>query len=671
MSEQTQEKRNITAQDLYQFELVSGMEISPDGTFVAYAQPRIDPNTEKKHSDLWVIGTEGYDTQRFTFGDYADHSPRWSPDSSQIAFLSNRADEKQYQLYLLPFKGGEARQLTDLKGNFNGFEWSPDGSQIVFQFRKKDAEAIEMEADEKAKKLGVVERHITRLTYKFDGAGLLPKERWHIWTVNAGSGEASQLTDSPTYDETSPTWSPDGTQILFTSNRSPNPDVEYDQADLFLIPAGGGKMEMVPGPEGGKEHPAFSPDGKFIAYYANQYRFQWWQNTNLWVTPVDGASPARNLTGGFDFNVSPDVINDMNAGAVALIPPVWSPDGARLSFQVGRHGSSTLHTISLETGDLNVLNSALGTSGMFSYNQAHTKLAYFATTMADPGQIRLLDLVLNENRKLTNLNPWLAEVDLGEVEELWFKGTDGNDLQGWILKPPGFNPAKHYPSILEIHGGPMAQYGHNFMHEFYCLAAQGYVVYYCNPRGGQGYGEEHTKAIWGNWGDRDYADLMQWVDIVQEQPYIDTSRMGVTGGSYGGYMTLWVIGHTQRFQSAVAQRAVSNLISMWGSSDMNWKSQHLVGDPAPIDDLQTAWDHSPAKYLNQATTPTLIIHSEEDQRCPIEQGEQAYVTLKVHGVEAEMVRFPDEPHGLSRAGRTDRRIARLNHILRWMDKFLK
>ena len=224
---------------------------------------------------------------------------------------------------------------------------------------------------------------------------------------------------------------------------------------------------------------------------------------------------------------------------------------------------------------------------------------------------------------------------------------------------------------MEIHGGPLAQYGEFFMHEFFYLAAQGYVIYFTNPRGGQGYGEVHAKAINSNWGDADYADLMLWSDYMSAQPYIDTERMGVTGGSYGGYMTLWVIGHTHKFKAAVAQRVVSNFISMWGSSDMNWLSQVLVGDKAPIDDVKTAWNHSPVKYLGNATTPTLIIHSENDHRCPIEQGEQAFVTLKVKGVETEMVRFPGEPHGLSRTGRTDRRVVRLQHISRWMDRYLK
>ena len=361
----------------------------------------------------------------------------------------------------------------------------------------------------------------------------------------------------------------------------------------------------------------------------------------------------------------------MNAGAIALTSPIWSLDGETLYFQVGRHGGSTLRAISVSTLEVETLIQGPGAVGTFGFDDEHTKLVYFYSTMTDPGQIRLMDMVGRESRQLTQFNPWLQEVDLGEIEEVWFKGREDNDLQGWVLKPPGFDPAKKYPSIMEIHGGPMAQYGHNFMHEFYFLAAQGYVVYFSNPRGGQGYGEAHTGAIVSNWGDADYSDLMLWADYAQNLSYIDSDRMGITGGSYGGYMTLWIIGHTQRFEAAVAQRVVSNFISMWGASDMNWRMEHLVGDPPPTEDVMTAWDHSPVKYLGKATTPTLIIHSEEDNRCPSDQGEQAYVTLKYYGVDSEMVRFPGEPHGLSRTGRTDRRVARLNHILRWMDKYLK
>jgi dipeptidyl aminopeptidase/acylaminoacyl peptidase len=209
------------------------------------------------------------------------------------------------------------------------------------------------------------------------------------------------------------------------------------------------------------------------------------------------------------------------------------------------------------------------------------------------------------------------------------------------------------------------------MHEFYFLAAHGYVVYFSNPRGGRGYGETHAQAIWENWGSADYADLMAWADYVQSLPYIDPTRMGVTGGSYGGFMTVWIIGHTQRFKAAVTQRCVSNLISFWGSTDLNWIWQDVFGGLPPFENIEKFWQQSPMKYIGGAVTPTLVIHSENDMRCPIEQGEQVFVALQRRGIPSEMVRFPDESHGLSRGGRTDRRIARLNHILRWFERYLK
>jgi dipeptidyl aminopeptidase/acylaminoacyl peptidase len=273
---------------------------------------------------------------------------------------------------------------------------------------------------------------------------------------------------------------------------------------------------------------------------------------------------------------------------------------------------------------------------------------------------------------LTHFNEeLLREVELGEIEEVWFKGADGDDLQGWILKPPHFQPEKKYPSILEIHGGPFLQYGNTFMYEFYFLAGQGYVVYFCNPRGSQGYGEEQAKVIANNWGSVDYDDVMAWTDYVVQQPYIDEGRMGVAGGSYGGFMTGWIIGHTDRFEAAVAQRVVSNLVSMWGTSDFNWDIQREFGDKPPWEDLESMWRQSPLAHIGNAKTPTLVIHSEQDMRCELEQGLQLYVALKWLGVETELVLFPDESHGLSRGGRTDRRIARLRHMLRWFDRYLK
>jgi dipeptidyl aminopeptidase/acylaminoacyl peptidase len=663
-------KRLITAEDLYRFQLITDCRISPDGKHVVFAVQRVDKKTEKKYSNLWVVPTDGGRPRQFTYGDQVDGQPRWSPDGCEIAFLSNRGDEEQSQMYVIPFYGGEARPLTDLKGTFAGFEWSPDGRQIVCQFRRKDQEAIEREEDERKEELGIVSHHITRVFYKLDGTGYLPQERWHIWTIDARNGRAKQLTDSGVYDELEPRWSPDGGQIVFCSNRSEDPDFDPDATDLYIIPAAGGEMRKIETPFGPKELPSFSPDGRWIAYVGHEGRGDWWKNDDLWAVPADGQGQARNLTGRYDIHVSCGTINDM--GSPAMMPPTWSKDGQRLYFQMVHHGNTLLKSISLDGDDMQTVIGGEGVVGAFTFDQEGAKLGCFYGEMKNPGQVWVRDVATGRSRKLTRVNEnLLGGIELGEIEEVWFKGAADNDLQGWILKPPGFDPSKKYPSILEIHGGPLVQYGNFFMHEFYYLAAQGYVVWFSNPRGGRGYGEAHAKAIWGAHGTADHADLMAWADYVAGQPYIDRDRMGVTGGSYGGYMTNWIIGHTDRFRAAVTQRSISNRISGWGSKDFNWTYQEMFDNQPPWEALDRYWDVSPIKYIGNAKTPTLVIHSQQDHRCPIEQGEQVFVALKQLGVEAEFVVFPDEPHGLSRVGRTDRRIERLNHIRRWFDRFLK
>ena len=667
-----QEKRKITAEDLYHFQLVTDAEISPDGNHVVYSVQRVDPKTEKKFTNLWVVPTEGGDPVQFTTGDQMDTKPRWSPDSSQIAFLSNRENEKQFQLYLIPFHGGEAQKLTDLKGTFNFIKWSPKGDKLLCQFRKKDPEALERDQDETKKELGVVARHVKRVFFKLDGEGYLPDERWHIWVIDLPSGESQQLTEGEVFDEIHPDWSPDGKEIAYLTNQTPEPDLDPDQVDLFILDVQKGKSRKINTPVGPKQLPVFSPDGKWIAYVGSEGKGNWWQDNSLWVVPSDGKGKAINLTEEYRLDVYNSLINDL-PGGFPETPVVWSADGSRIYFLITQHGRAKV--LSLEVTQKESLETVLepdGALGLFTIDQDESYLAYLQASFNSPAEVWAHDLKGGVSSKLTSVNETLlSELDLGQIEEIWFDSSDGTKVQGWILTPPGFKETNSYPSILEIHGGPRAQYGAVFMHEFYYLAAQGYVVYFCNPRGSRGYGEDFAKAIWNAWGTVDYQDLMAMADLMEEKPYIDPERMGVTGGSYGGYMTVWIIGHTDRFQAAVTQRCVSNWLSMYGSSDLNWVFQYEFGDQLPWEAFEHYWKLSPIKYIGNATTPTLVIHSEFDLRCPIEQGEQVFVSLKKLGVETEMVRFPDEFHGLSRAGRTDRRVVRLNHIQRWFDRYLK
>lgn len=670
-SKKAEKKRRITAEDLYEFKTISGVQISPDGQHVVYAVKRIDRKTEKKFSNLWIARSDGSAAEQFTFGDQSDTQPRWSPDGTQIAFLSNRLDpDRPASLFLISFEGGEARPLSQIDGTINYYAWSPDGEQIVCSIRKLDPDQRERLQDEQKKKLGVVVRQYDRLFYKLDGFGYLPKERLHLWIIDVKSGKARQITDHPIFDDRDPAWTPDGKTLVYFSNHSEDPDQYREQDDLFMIPAKGGKSRKVPTPLGEKSSPSVSPDGKWVAYYSRLGKGDWYRNRHIWLAAADGSQEPRDLLEGIDLHVDASTINDM--GSAEQMPPAWSPDGSQLYFQAVHHGKTLLYCLDIDTGDLDTIIDEKGVVAEFSFSTQHDFLAYLFGQMDDPGQIYVRPMPEGEPRRITSINKKLLnQLDLGEIEEIWFTGPAGHQLQGWILKPPEFDPKRKYPSILEIHGGPLTQYGEFFMHEFYYLAAQDYVVYFSNPRGGRGYGEEHAGAIWGGWGGADYEDLMAWADLVQKKTYISKKRMGVTGGSYGGYMTVWIIGHTDRFKAAVTQRCVSNLVSMWGSSDLNWVFQEILGDQPPYENLEKFWKHSPIAYIGNAKTPTLVIHSENDLRCPIEQGEQVFVALKREGVDTEFVRFPEEFHGLSRTGRTDRRIERLNHIVRWFDRYLK
>jgi dipeptidyl aminopeptidase/acylaminoacyl peptidase len=515
----------------------------------------------------------------------------------------------------------------------------------------------------------VTARHITEVFYRSDGATYNPQEKWHIWAVDAATGEATQLTDGE-FDEGDIAWSPDGRTITFVSNRHPNRTFELEADELYRIPAEGGEMEQLAAHTGSKHSPVYSPDGQWIAYLGTRLRpGQWWQNTCLYIVPAEGGE-ARNLTADHDVECSSHTSGDFGSPP-PFSRPIWAADGQSLYVTIARHGGDHLGRVTL-AGELSYVINDGFVNGAFSMDTAQSKVAYIHLEPTTTGQVWVREMASGAARQVTAVNQDILEArEFGQIEEVWFKGKEGNDLQGWIHTPPNFDPTQKYPSILEIHGGPQTQYGQTFMHEFHYLAAQGYVVYYCNPRGGQGYGEAHGSAISGRWGTVDYDDLMSWADLLASKPYIDTERMGVTGGSYGGYMTMMVIGQTNRFKAAASQRMVSNLISFHGTSDFNWGVKYLVGvEGEPWNNLEEYWRMSPMSLIGNVQTPTLVIHSENDLRCDKEQGEQVFVALKVRGIPTELVLFPEESHGLSRGGRTDRRVARLEHIARWMNQWV-
>ncbi|MCI0405002.1 MAG: S9 family peptidase [candidate division Zixibacteria bacterium] len=663
-------KRLITAEDLIQFKWVRAVALSPDESKIAFTLEWIDENKQKYWSNLWVVPTSGGAPRRFTTGKVKDRQPVWSPDGKFIAFVSNRDNEEG--IYIIPADGGEARKLVSMDGSFDALSWSPDGKSLLSAFRKNDPVPVG-EDGKPDKKAAPVYRHITRLFYKLDGEGFLPKDGFHIWTFDLASGKGTQLTFGR-FDELSPAFSPDGRWICFASNRQPDPDRESLRIDLWVIPSSGGRMRKIPTSPGPVAAPSWSPDGKKIAYVGHANPDDAWGVTNdhVWVVSVNGKGEAKDVTPDFDRPSIDVTICDMQEGH-GVPAPAWSADGKRLFFMASDSGSTSLYTVPVSGGKVTRILTRPGHLQRFSAAKSAKVAALVFSDFLTPAEVFSLKLTDRPAppKQITSISKeFLGGITLSKPEVASFKSFDGTPVQAWIMKPPHFKPGRKHPAIVQIHGGPRAQYGVSFFHEFQLLAARGYVVFFSNPRGSQGYGEAFAGAIVGDWGNLDYKDVMAGTDELIKKPFVDAKRVGVTGGSYGGFMTNWIVGHTNRYKAAITGRSVVNEYSMSGSSDIGqevWREMKakIWEDPDKLMRL------SPISYVKNVKTPLLILHNEFDLRCPIGQGEELYLALKMLKKKVEFVRFPEEPHGLSRHGRPDRRLARLSWMLKWFDWYLK
>ena len=659
-------KRKITAEDLLNLKFVDGIALSPDESEIAISVRTVASDRKKYYSHIYMANFDGSELRQFTSGEVSDSLPAFSPDGKWLAFTSKRGDKKG--LYIMPRRGGEARLLSDMDGSYGDVTFSPDSRKILCSFRRND----EVPKSKDGKKEAPVYRHITRMFYKLDNYGFFPQEESQLWTIDIKDGKSLQLTKGG-QSKGSPTYSPDGKYIAYVTNVQRNPDLDADLVDIFILSSNGGKPRLIDTPKGPLGGLKFSPDGKWIAYLGHDNPNDSWGVTNfhVWKVPVRGGK-AVNLTKKLDRMCVDETISDtVEAHSSGLAH--WSPDGRWIYCVVSDAGTTNLYRVaasgrSLEavvTGKQHVMGVAL--------NGKTTKAALVISNHTQPAEVYSLEFNKRAAKpvKISSFNKWLSdEVMISKPEEVIFKSTGNYPVHGWIMRPPDFKPGRKYPSVLQIHGGPRVQYGNTFFHEMQLLAANGYVVYFSNPRGGQGYGEKHADTITNGWGTVDYDDCMAFADFMESKPYIDRKKMGVTGGSYGGYMTNWIVGHTNRFAAAITQRSVVNLESMFGSSDIGFHMpREIFGTPY---NNRESWRRmSPLTYVKNIRTPLLISHSEQDLRCPIEQAEQLFISLKMLGRTVEFVRFPDEPHGLSRCGRPDRRLARLGWFLKWFDRYLK
>ncbi|UCE67605.1 MAG: S9 family peptidase [Candidatus Zixiibacteriota bacterium] len=658
-------KRRMTAEDLLRLKFIRSVCLSPDEARIMFTAQVASDDKKKYYSHIYMVNIDGTSLRQYTFGKVSDSNPVFSPDGRWIVFTSKRDDKKG--LYKMSTAGGEAKLVVEKDGSFSDISVSPDSKKILCVFTKAD----DVPKDKDGKKEAPAYRHITRMFYKLDNEGFRPKDPGHIYTYDMETGECRQVTKGRN-GERSPVWLGNGRSIAYIANVQREPDFNLLRDDIFVVSSTGGKSKKLKKPAGPVENIAASPDGKEIAFVGNDNPFDEWgvEPLHIWKVSTRGGK-AVDLTPKLDRLTSDLMISD-TAEVHGGMKPVWSSDGREIYFQVSENGSTRLYKIGssgrgytkVTGGKIHLISASL--------TGKNSIIASIISTSTDPAEIFVSGFKPGSGQKqVTQLNSEvIKKANVRKPEEMIVRGHDGYPIHAWIIKPPDFSARRKYPSIMEIHGGPRVQYGHTFFHEMQFLAACGYVVYYCNPRGGQGYGKDHAAVIINNWGTYDYEDCMSVARFMASRKYINKNRMGVTGGSYGGYMTNWIVSHTDFFKAAVTQRSVTNFISFYGSSDLGFDLDREIKG-SPWKNLDSWWEMSPIKHVANIKTPLLIIHSENDLRCPIEQAEQLYISLKKLRRKVEMIRFPEEPHGLSRCGRPDRRIVRLEWIQKWFDRYLK
>ncbi len=658
---QREAQRRFSLMDVFQLEFASQPAISPDGTQIVYVRNFMDIMKDAQRSSLWILQFDGTQHRPLTLASGSQTQPRWSSDGTRLVYIS--ADDGESQLYLRWMDTGQVARLAQLTRPPSSVSWSPDGRWIAFSMLVAETSKPLAELPEKPKGAQWAEppKVVSKLTYRYDGNGYLEDGYQQLFVVPSEGGTPRQLTFGPYHHEGDLAWTPDSQFLIFSANRRDDWEYDPEESELFELKVADGTLRQLTDRNGPDAEPTVSPDGAWIAYVGFDDKLMGYHTMQLYLMARDGKA-RRTLTEKFDRSVR---------------QPVFAADGHGVYFQYDDEGVTKIGCVSLE-GELRTVASHVGglsldrpySGGSFTVSE-NGRIAYTHTQHDHPADVATAGEGPDSSVRVTHLNDDLfSHKSLAQVEELWIESSfDARKIQAWLLKPPGFSAEKKYPLLLEIHGGPFANYGDRFAAEMQLYAAAGYVVLYVNPRGSTGYGNQFANLIHHNYPGQDYDDLMSAVDAVIDRGYIDSDMLFVTGGSGGGVLTSWIVGKTDRFRAAVVAKPVINWFSFALTADSyNFFHKYwFAGYP---------WDHadeylrrSPISLVGNVKTPTMLITGEEDYRTPISESEQFYQALKLRKIDTVLVRIPGASHSM--AARPSHLMAKVAHVLAWFQRYGK
>ena len=667
-----EEKRSLTLEDFWRLKTVADPQPSPDGTQVAYVVGNYDEDKNQAYSAIWLASLENGQCRQLTSGESQDMQPRWSPDGTHLAFVSTRHEGKP-QLFLIEVAGGEARRLTSIADGATSPLWSPDGKHLCYTStldtdRQKVAQETEWfqthsDADTNAVRL----RRQTTLLTRFDARGYIER-RTHLFllTLDNVQAEPRQLTEG-NFDAAQAAWSPEGGLIAFVANRSANADASL-ASDIWTVKVESGELQCLTDSSLSVASPSWSPKGEALTFFAERplNARSDYEDVHLWLVSHTGGDQ-RDLMAHLDRTIAavqPDYL--FSTGTT----PLWSSDGKKIYFVSAEHGANALFALTVETGDCRRVSSTAADIVALQSVATQQMFVGVAATPTQPYDLFTVPWSGGELQPLVATNSaLLAEVSIAPTRRISFTGPDGWKIEGWLVSPP---QTEHpYPLILHVHGGPYSAWGYSFYFQAQALTSAGYASLYINPRGSKGYSLAFTQAA--DWGEKDFLDLMAGVDAVLATGEADSQRVGITGISYGGFMTNWALGHIDRFAAGVSVNGVSNMVSMCGTSDLGvlwlgvqfgrfWESEEI---------WQWYRAHSPMTYVGDISTPLLLLQSENDYRCPIEQGEQLFSALCARQQTVELIRFPNASHAIAGTASPLHRYLQWKLTLDWFETHLK